>query len=356
MPQQSIEARFNVLTGCCSTPVWRKNRATALNSGGSWLVLACCMIPVITNTAPTAGEHLGCESRESPSRTDWKALRLTLGVFQPPAPLDDYASFESELSPSRHFYQRGTALDAQGRVEEALAAFERAAEIEPTDSAHWNNVGVAAMRQQRDAEFNMALPSLEGALRRDPENRLAVANHRLASAISQLRRDGSWDPELGAPQSPLRQVWCQDDDAAVFKLSKGQYETCSVAAAAAERFGSNGRGTAAVRAVCQVCPAACRLCPAPEAWVAQWWNISVNSGDSGAEVDGGGDGSGDDDASSSSSASTVFESLEHSGMGSTRCNIERRSAASLTPAEFAEEYIMRRVPVLLSGASCLLRI
>lgn len=211
------------------------------------------------------------------------------------------------------------------------------------------------MRHKRDAKFNIALPSFEGALRRDPENRLAVANHQLASAVFQLRRDGSWDTDLGAPQSMPRRLWCQDDDAAVFKLSKGQYETCSVAAAAAQRFGSSERGNAAARAVCLTCPAACRLCPAPRAWVTQWWNISTNcSGEcSGDEVNDEIDDSGDDDASSSSSASTGPASPEHSGTKSTQCTIERRSAASLSPAEFATEYIMRRVPVLLSGASCM---
>lgn len=362
LAHQTIEVGgFKVLAGCRSTcTVWRRQKRAgiALHPAGRWIALACCLTPVVTtNTAAptcTAGDYLECESREEPSGIGWDTLRRTLGEFQPPATLDDYASFESERAPSRHFYQRGTALDAEGRVEEALAAFERAAEIDPTDSAHWNNVGVAAMRQQGDAELNIALPSLEGALRRDPENRLAVANHQLASAIIQLRRDGSWGMNLGPLQSPSHRVWCQDDDAAVIKLSKGQYETCSVAATAAERFGNDERSAAALRAVCLVCPAACRLCPAPEAWVAQWWNISTDdSGDSssGTGVD---DGSGGDDASPSSSASTgsAAASPGHDRMGSTRCTIERRSAASLSPAEFAEKYIMPRVPVLLSGALC----
>ena len=363
MTHQPIEVGgFKMLAGCGSTfAVWRRRQKRAgfalYPAGRYWLILVCCCLTpaVITNTsAPTctAGEYLECESREEPSKVGWDALRRTLGEFQPPPALDDYASFQSERAPSRHFYQRGTALDAEGRVEEALAAFERAVEIDPTDSAHWNNVGVAAMRQQRDAEFNIALPSLEGALRRDPENRLAVANHQLPSAISQLRRDGPWGTNLGPLQSPSQRVWCQDDDAAVAKLSRGQYETCCVAAAAAERFGNDERSAAVLRAVCLVCPAACQLCPAPEAWVAQWWNISTDyTGDSspGTGVD---DGSGGDDVSSASSASTGSASPDHDGMGPTHCTIERRSAASLSPAEFAEKYAVPRIPVLLSGMLC----
>ena len=353
-------ARYNVLCGGCSTcgavhtgKCTRRTVVTALHV----LPAACRLVAislVIAHAAPTAGSHPACESDGDRTTCIWTALHRTLGAFQPPTTLNDYGSFESTESPSRHFYERGTALDAQGRLEEALAAFEKAAEVDPTDAAHWNTVGVAAMRQHGDDKYHIVLQSLERALRRDPENRLAAANHQLASAVSQLRRDGSWGAGLGAPRSASQRVWCQDDDAAVFKLSKGQYKTCSLAAAAAEHFGNGERGAAASRAVCLVCPAACELCPAPEAWVAQWWNISSDYGDDPGNCGAGADAIAyidQDDASVSNSVGTGNVGPDRSAMDPSVCTIERRSAASLSPAQFAKEYSTRRVPVLLSGVS-----
>ena len=355
-------ARSNVLRGGCST--WkavrtgkctRRTVVTALHVPVPCRLVALIHVVMSTNAAPTAGSHPACESDGDRMACIWTALHRTLGAFQPPKTLNDYGSFESVESPSRHFYERGTALDAQGRLPEALAAFEKAAEVEPTDAAHWNNVGVAAMRQHGDDKYHIVMPSLERALRRDPDNRLAAANHLLASAVSQLRRDGSWGAGLGAHRSGSQRVWCQDDDAAVFELSKGQYKTCSMATAAAEQFGKGERGAAASRAVCLMCPAACKLCPAPEAWVAQWWNISSDYGDDPGDCDAGDDAIAYDDvhdASVSKSVGTGPGGPDLSGsIDRSLCTIERRSAASLSPTEFAKEYSARRVPVLLSGVS-----
>lgn len=337
---------------------------TAIHHGRSYEGLVAIRVIVLLGTgllitsalSSSAGSGtLACERNEDRSAQTWEALRRSLGMFQRPASLKDYVSYESTEALSRHFYSRGTVLAAQGRVEEAMAAFERAAAIDPTDAAHWNNVGVAAMRHHEDKIYYRALPSLERALLRDPENRLVAANLQLVSAVTQLRDEGSWGGNLGAPQpaqSPPGRVWCQDDDTAVFQLSKGKYQRCSVAAVAAKHFDSSDRGVAAAKAVCVACPAACGLCPAPAAWVAEWWSTSNNNG---PDDNGGSDSNGRNDAGASNHTGGGAGSVnsEDSGVDHAPCTIERRSAASLTPAEFARKYSMRRVPVLLSGGLCL---
>jgi len=303
-------------------------------------MLVAASVLLAFGTAAAGPEQSGaCESEDG---SVWELLRSTLGSFQPPAArLSDYRSYESLESPSDHLHRRGVALDREGRPAEALAAFEKAAEIEPTDAAHWNNVGVAAMRQHDAAAYSAAVPALENALRRDPENRLAAGNHQLASAVSQLRGYGLWGGALGqSPTQSLQQasVWCEDDDAAVIQLTKERYKDCAGAAAAAQKFGGGDRSTAAARAVCMACPAACGLCPAPESWVEQWWRDGGSNRNSKSGV-------GYDARRSSSPGESGGGTDVHP------CTIERRSAASLSPAEFASEYIARRVPVMLSGAA-----
>lgn len=266
----------------------------------------------------------------------WGPLRSQLGVFQPPRRrAGDYSSFAAVESPSLHFHRRGVALDGEGRAAEALAAFEKAVDIDPSDGAHWNNVGVAVLRQPRAAGSSSAaaLSSLEQALRRVPENRLTVGNHQLATAVAGLD-DGDTlvsTRELGQPQA-----WCVDNDGAVSQLSKGRYSECAAAAAAASHFDTGERGAAAARAVCTVCPAACNLCPASDTWLAQWW-------------EGGGGSAPDSSTSSTSSSTTTTAGDPLYGAESDSCSIDRRSAASLTPAAFAKEYSARRVPVMISG-------
>jgi tetratricopeptide (TPR) repeat protein len=304
-------------------------------------MLVAASVLLAFGTAAAGPEQSGaCESEDG---SVWELLRSTLGSFQPPAArLSDYRSYESLESPSDHLHRRGVALDREGRPAEALAAFEKAAEIEPTDAAHWNNVGVAAMRQHDAVAYSAAVPALENALRRDPENRLAAGNHQLASAVSQLRGYGLWGGALGqSPTQSLQQasVWCEDDDAAVIQLTKERYKDCAgAAAAAAQKFGGGDRSTAAARAVCMACPAACGLCPAPESWVEQWWRDGGSNRNSKSGV-------GYDARRSSSPGESGGGTDVHP------CTIERRSAASLSPAEFASEYIARRVPVMLSGAA-----
>ena len=275
------------------------------------------------------------EQCEGPGQPDswprlWGGVQRGLGAYQPPRhPIADYADYTELVSAAQHFHRRGVSLGRDLQHDEALRAFQRASvepllpcpcsaalclgpdaerpaqALEPSDAAHWNNVGVALLRQ---GDGKAALAALGRALRLDPENRLASLNQQLAAAVSELRVGGNLDA------LPGRGDWCTDDDSAVVRLTDGRFPGCTaaVAAMAGHRHARGGRE----RAVCLLCPSACGLCPAPAAWSDRWWAPPAK---------------------------------EDSGPLPTRCTIERRSADSMTAASFAREFGRRRVPVMLTG-------
>jgi tetratricopeptide (TPR) repeat protein len=86
-----------------------------------------------------------------------------------------------EIDPRRGslWNNKGLALRAVGRHEEALACYERGLEIDPRDSHLWNNKGAALHALGRPQE---ALASFERGLRIDPRDRTLWYNKGLALA------------------------------------------------------------------------------------------------------------------------------------------------------------------------------
>ena len=97
------------------------------------------------------------------------------------------AAFEKalEIDPKFHFawYGLGNALKELGRNSEAIAAFDKALEIDPKSHFAWNNLGNALSNLGRNSE---AIAAFEKALEIDPKS-FTVWNN-LGNTLNDLRR------------------------------------------------------------------------------------------------------------------------------------------------------------------------
>eukprot|EP01048_Picozoa_sp_COSAG05_P004107 COSAG05_NODE_210_length_14015_cov_3.851785_1_plen_614_part_00 len=310
-------------------------------------MLACLVVPhtqlpfVLGHASPHRLAHDGhghatgtastCDSAPTSEITSedlWLRLATQLGDFQRPAtPPKDYAEFGGLAAVAHHFSSQGIGLSRQQRHTEAVAALERALEVFPAWSGHWNNAAVARLRSDGDG----AESRLNGALSRDPANRLAGNNLLLARVVAAMRAAGSWGATTNVWPA-AGPSWCRDDDTYVRQLTKGYHSTCAPAIAAAQT-----RSIDAGKIVCQACPGSCGLCPA----------AGYSTG-------------------SPPVATTLASALRRhhherlSGLvdapggepiaaPALPCEIERRDGRTLSPDEFQREYVAKRQPVMLTG-------
>jgi tetratricopeptide (TPR) repeat protein len=67
---------------------------------------------------------------------------------------------------AQDWYNKGLALDNQGRYDEAIQAYDKAIEIDPRDKDIWNNKGIALYDQKRYSE---AIQAYDKAIELDPK-------------------------------------------------------------------------------------------------------------------------------------------------------------------------------------------
>ena len=105
--------------------------------------------------------------------------------------LDEALSRSPDLAKAHYFY--GLTLKTQGRYDEALESFERAAEAFPRDRVVRNQIGRLHFLKR---EYPEAIAELEKSLRVDPEDLEAHYNLMLA-------HQGNGDPEKAAAHQKL---------------------------------------------------------------------------------------------------------------------------------------------------------
>ncbi len=99
---------------------------------------------------------------------------LVLGLTAPAA----YADRRSEAKSQVDF---GIKVAQRGLWKEATYRWERAAEIDPTYAAAWNNLAVA---YEQRGQFDEARKAYEKALQLDPDNLLIRQNYDLFKEIN----------------------------------------------------------------------------------------------------------------------------------------------------------------------------
>jgi tetratricopeptide (TPR) repeat protein len=106
----------------------------------------------------------------------------------------------------------GIVYRAQGRYEEAIAAYQRAIELDPEDAAPHNGLGIVYRAQGRHEE---AIAAYQRAIALDPEdadyhNNLGIAYQhagRYEEAIAAYQRAIELDPEYAVPRVGLAGVY-----------------------------------------------------------------------------------------------------------------------------------------------------
>ena len=138
------------------------------------------------------------------------------------------------------FSSLGTALQQQGRFEEALEAFDEALQFKPEDAGLWIHRGKVLIQLARPAD---ALQSFQQALDHDPHNWdaacqsgiLLYQSGRLAEALAQFDRCNAIQPNH-APTLYMRAVFLRDlarfeealaDDRRAHALDPDNADTCN---------------------------------------------------------------------------------------------------------------------------------
>jgi tetratricopeptide (TPR) repeat protein len=96
---------------------------------------------------------------------------------------------------------RGVALARQGKWREAVPHWQRAAQLEPAEAAHWFNLGLAAFQAQ---EYAAAVRPLREASRRRPDD--AQARALLVAALERAGRASEAQAERESAPAELPRV------------------------------------------------------------------------------------------------------------------------------------------------------
>ena len=93
-------------------------------------------------------------------------------------------TFSSKPDSAEEYYELGNRLAKQGKNDEAIAAYERAIELEPNLAIIHNNLGNMLLRQQKYSE---AIAAYEQAIGLEPK--LAMAHSNLGNILTYLGRN-----------------------------------------------------------------------------------------------------------------------------------------------------------------------
>lgn len=155
----------------------KANTPAALHEAGLGLMRAgryldaqvCCQRALAADSSHADSLHLmgllSLHTKQYDASVEW----LARAIGQAPKP--EYIS------------SLGTALQRQGRHEEALKAFDKAVQLRPDDAVHWTNLGVVLEELKRPSD---AVLCHQHALKLDPRRLEAAC--RSASLLHQLGR------------------------------------------------------------------------------------------------------------------------------------------------------------------------
>jgi superkiller protein 3 len=163
----------------------------------------------------------------------------------------------------------GNALSEQGKLEEAIAAFQQAIQLDPKDALPYNGLGIALYKQgkleEAIAAYQQALnlpddttgvPTTAHTLAHNNLGRLLQSQGKLAEAIEEFKKATQIDPKFEFAQNNLqeaqRQLALQQQPTQLIALNDTQYLSASDPLTPIKRsivkisirFEGNAKGTA----------------------------------------------------------------------------------------------------------------
>lgn len=143
-----------------------------------------------------------------------------------------YANRQLELTPEAYYYiERGLLFMSVSRWDEAVADFQKAAELEPDNTYAYNNIGSALKNQERIAEameaLNKAIEVMDGPETPLPYGNLANCYERLGQydkAVEAYEKDLELFPKRASLYDDLAEVYSimRQYDKAIAVLLKGR--------------------------------------------------------------------------------------------------------------------------------------